>query len=237
MSRHTVSIRHVRVGDIELCTVECHPDELVERLRGMGLGRVEFRSMSGRDDRLLRGTPRGAQTAVQKSAARQASDRALMGDFRPEVPALEIVVYNDNSEFGKARQVYQFAGVASSAGYNIVPLPTGEGFGDDGSPSRPDGLDEAVEIVAQREGDGGAGLVPEALGEDGGDGSVPADLGRSEPAAGLGWRRIPQALLDGLQLIFTSPRHALLFLTAWAVFGFPAMVSRRRRLLADARSA
>src|SRR5687767_709675 len=139
MSTHDITIAHVRLGETVLCETACDLVALEERLNLAAGGRAVFRTgrgaNSGRDEGLVLGSPRGAQTAVQKSVARQASDRALVGDFTVEVPALEMTVYNDNTSWGRARQIYQFAGVASSATYNIVKRPTFAPLDDLGSPS------------------------------------------------------------------------------------------------------
>jgi hypothetical protein len=234
MSDHDIGISHVRVGDGDpLCATACDPAELEETLNLLAGSRAVFRTghgaNSGRDEALVRGSDRGAQTAVQKSRARQASDRALVGDFTVEVPALEVTVFNDNPQWGRARQIYQFAGVASAATYNVVPRPTGLGLPDDDG-----GLAEEPSV-----GDGGStvfeGLI-DGL-DDGGLASAPAAFARPEnDGDGGGLAGAVRALARGLRLFLTSPRTALLLLTAWALLGSPAVLSRRRRLLAGVRS-
>ena len=43
-----------------------------------------------------------------------------------EIPAFEMVVYNDNPRVGRARQVYQFAGVRADSHYGIQLAGVGE---------------------------------------------------------------------------------------------------------------
>lgn len=234
MSTYGVTISHVRFGDTSVCEAACDPVRLENALNTLAGGRVVFRtglgSNSGRDDDLLTGSRRGAQTAVQKSTARQASDRALVGDFTVEIPALEMTVFNDTASWGRARQIYQFAGVASSATYNIVMRPRDVPFED---PVFSGGLTS---------GDGGGTPFPDVTNETSGDGT----FGLS-PAQGVGNTREDglsgsllepfRALARGIRLFFTNPRHSLPLLTAWALLSSPAVLSRRRRLLTEAQSA
>jgi hypothetical protein len=239
MSQHEIAVSHVRLGEQVLCEVGCDLPRLERQLNDLANGRVVFRTgkgaNSGRDEDLVLGSRRGAQTAVQKSVARQASDRALVGDFTVEVPALEMTVFNDNTSWGRARQIYQFAGVASSATYNIVKRPAFAPFDDPGSASEDVDVANAgntpfTELV-QGTTDGGFGggdvalpLTPTARGRAGGD----------DGPGGLAG--VVQAIAKGLRVFFSDPRQALLLLTAWVLLGSPAVLSRRRRLLGDVRT-
>lgn len=212
----------IRQAQKERTSKNCDIDQAMSALNIAAAGRAEFQLASGLDSELLRGTEKGALTAVQKSGARQASDQALIGDRTTEVPALQVVVYNDNKPFGRARQIYQFAGVATAATYNIARLPSGDGFGDFA-------------------GEGGGDAF---LATDGGGLGGTADTGTSTIGAPAGSGRsggslfgnAVRALLRGIRLFLTSPRHALLLLTAWSLFCLPPVLSRRRRLLAAARA-
>ena len=202
----------------------CDIEGTIKTLNLAANGKAEFRLASGIDAERLEGSEKGALTAVQKSPERQASDQALVGDRTSEVPVLEMTVYNDNVAFGRARQIYQFAGVSTAATYNIVPLPSGAGFGDD---IADDGFDEGL-------------LSPDGMGGDGLSGGN-GNFGGA-PAASIGGTvgsilsRALKALVRGIRMFFTSPRHALLLFTAWALFSLPPVLARRRRLLATARS-
>lgn len=200
----------------------CDIDEALDTLNTLTLGRVEFRMQSGLDAKLLQGSPKGALTAVQKSTARQASDQALVGDRTTEVPAVEVVVYNDNMPFGRARQIFQLAGVSTAATYNIVRLPNGAGF-DDAPP-----FDESSLTPTGGMADGALGGGGTRLGEEG----IAASSGTGGSILG----RVVRALARGIRMFLTRPRHALLLLTAWAMFSLPPVLARRRRLLAAARS-
>ncbi|HEX2039388.1 MAG TPA: hypothetical protein VHF47_06605 [Acidimicrobiales bacterium] len=239
MSIHDVSVRGVRVGTQDLCAAECNLQNLERDLNALAAGRIVFRTgkgpNSGLDQALLEGSPKGAQTAVQKSVARQASDRALVGDFTTEIPAFEMTVFNDNTNWGRARQIYQFAGVSSSATYNVVvrpsfvdpDLPSDAGGGDLGTPElggTP--FDGTVEGLSG----GGAGFESQPAAR-----TVLAD--DEDDDDGNPIVRALQAVARGLRLFLTSPRHALLLLTAWALLGSPAVLGRRRRLLAGVRRA
>jgi hypothetical protein len=222
MSDHTVTVKGVRNGGEWICKDVCDLDAVTRTLNLLFAGRVEFRTANGIDEELRQGTPKGALTAVQKSSARQSSDQALVGDSTTEVAGLEMVVYNDNKPFGRARQIYQFAGVATAATYNIQRTPFGDGFGDDPG----GGFDES--------GVSAEGATGDAFAPDGGYSASPAVSGGG--GAGGAIARFLRALGRGIRMFFTSPRHALLLLTGWALFALPPVLSRRRRLLAAARS-
>lgn len=225
-STHEFFIKRVRIGSVEVCAENCDPRRVVAQLNQVLAGRVEFRIADGIDDRLRLGSPKGALTAVQKSVQRQTSDRSLIGDFTTEVPALDMVVYNDNSEWGRARQLYQFAGVASAATYNIALLPKEVDFPDD-----PEVLeDEDSEVAFEEPGDDSLGGVfadstAEILSEGPTDGK---DSGGVMDAI----RDAASAVAKGIRLFFTNPRQSLLLLTGWALFSLPGFLARRRlRLL------
>ncbi|HEX7168508.1 MAG TPA: hypothetical protein VF230_16120 [Acidimicrobiales bacterium] len=237
MSTHTIEMTGVSIGGDPICPAECNDiGATIDRLNRFGAGRVQFRVASGIDEKLRTGTKKGALTAVQKSTQRQASDQALVGDFTTDVAALEMIVYNDNTEWGRARQLYQFAGVSSVAGYSIALDFSAMQFDD------PPSFDEPLDDL-------------------GADGSFDDDLGGPAPtsfteplppideATGrtIGnpggpiegenpFTRAVLAVGRGLRLFFTSPRHALLLFTAWSLFSLPGVLSRRRRLLAAVRS-
>jgi hypothetical protein len=224
MSVHTVLVRGLSVGGKKVCDI-CDVDD-VETLNRALFGRAEFRiGHRAADSRLLKGSPRGALTAVQKSAKQQFSDRALIGDSTADVPGLELIVYNDNSKWGRGRQIYQFAGVSTSATYNIVPVPRFDGVGDEtGNDGGGDG------------GGGGAPASEDAVAIDGATASV--DMPLNLDAAGSGRDggggvlgaigRAVRAVARGLVLFATDPRHGLAILTGWALLGLPAVLFRRR---------
>lgn len=204
----------------------CDIKSALDTLNTAAAGRAEFRLASGLDAALLNGTPKGALTAVQKSTARQASDQALVGDRTTEIAAFELTFYNDNKPFGRARQIYQFAGVSTAATYNIVVNPTGLGFSDDDG----GGFDEDQFSATGSELDG---FLPDV---DDFPGGVPAANVTDRSGGGSIIERAVRALGRGIRMFFTNPRHALLLLTAWALFSLPPVLSRRRRLLAAVRS-
>lgn len=220
MSRHTINIRGLSISGKDVCTV-CNTQEVVDTLNRALAGRAQFRiGTQSSDGRLLRGSRRGALSAVQKSPERQVSDQSLIGDFTTEVPGLEMIVYNDNSKWGRARQLYQFAGVASSATYNIVGVPKGFGF------------------VPSSDGGGtGDGTVIETGGTDGTVNSVdltptvPDGVSSGDSDGGGffdGVRRAALALARGFRLFFSDPRHGVLLLTGWGLFSLPVWLYRRR---------
>lgn len=223
MSTHTLILKGVRTPDGWLCKDVCDENLVVRNLNILTGGRVEFRTRSGIDEKLKKGTLKGALTAVQKSTARQASDQALVGDATTEVAGLEMIMYNDNKPFGRARQIYQFAGVATAATYNIQRIPGGAGFDD--LPGDGGFDDSALDAV----GSSGEGFAS-------GDGFATAPIVGGGGSDGGPVERFLRALGRGIRMFLTDPRQALLLLTAWGLFSLPPVLSRRRRLLAAARS-
>ena len=220
MSSHTVTINGVSVLGDTICGV-CNPTEVVDLLNRALAGRAQFRmGVGAADDRLVAGTPQGALTAVQKSIERQVSDQSLVGDFTTEIAALELVVFNDNNQWGRARQLYQFAGVSTAATYNIIGVPKDIEFddGDDGGDVVGDIVDE-VEVGGPIE-DMPITLDPQEISDDSSGGIVG------------GITRAVRAVARGVRLFFSSPRHAMLLLTGWGLFVLPAVVYRRRLMLA-----
>jgi hypothetical protein len=139
-----------------------------------------------------------------------------------EVPAFEITVFNDNTKWGRARQLYQFAGVASSATYNIVLLPTSSGL-----PLLDEPATEALEA-----GD----LVGLAFSDDsGGSGGTAPSFGTASAASRIdrptGWTAPFVAVARGLRVLLADPRRGVLLLAVWALLGTPGVLARRRRLL------
>jgi hypothetical protein len=238
MSMHRVFIRSASIGDTVACGDICEGEDLtglMDALNTLAAGRAQFRTGtgegSGLDRGLVRGSQRGAQTAVQKSQARQSSDRALTGDFTVEVPGLEVTTFNDNTVWGRARQLYQFAGVASAVTYNIVAQPTGQPFVDlgpfegpfAGAESDDTTVVETIEVLIEDE-------------ESTFDGTSAAATAESDKDNRGGFWAPFRAVARGLRLFFTDPRHSLLLLTAWALLSLPGILSRRRRLLVGTRT-
>jgi hypothetical protein len=233
MSTHTINFKGVEIAGARVCGESCDPAAVIEALNVASSGRAQFRSGGGVDPDLLLGTPKGALTAVQKSQARQVSDQALVADFTTEIPGLEMIFYNDNIKFGRARQLYQFAGVSTFATYNIVPLPKFEGSGDD-----PGGELSAQELNALSD-----LPIVAAIGGVGDNTDLRTPSSQSIELAGSGGNGgggpggVLRAIGRGIRLFLTSPRSAGLLLTGWGLLFLPPVLSRRRRLLAAARSA
>lgn len=228
MSTHKVLIRGVRVNGQELCRSDeqCDPNAVLDALNRVASGRAQFRIASGLDKRLLKGTPKGALTAVQKSVQRQSSDQALIGDFTTDVPALEMIVYNDNAEWGRARQLYQFAGVASSASYNISVVPAGTAGPDsDSGQADRDSL-----------GSGDDNPLPFlSVGNPGGVTPTSTPKAKSRSVMDVVGDALT-ALGRGIRLFFVDPRQSILLLTGWALFSLPGWLARRRLALVEARA-
>jgi hypothetical protein len=221
MSSREITIRGLTIDGHQVCSV-CDPKTVVDVLNRF-VDRAQFRIGGGEDTQLEQGTPGGAQTAVQKSVERKESDTALINDRTSEVPALEMITYNDNTKWGRARQLYQFAGVATSASYSIALVPTGLGLTDaSGAPGL--STDDASATLTDL-GSSTSGVGSSGSGGSGGHGLLGAVGGAL------------LAVARGIRLLFTNPREALLVLTGWGLLSLPFVLGRRRRLLGDVSSS
>lgn len=77
------------------------------------------------DTALLTGTPGGYQAAVQRDPFTAASNDIVSGDGLKDVPAIEFQFYNDGLQWGRQRQILQFAGVKANSQYGIFCLGGG----------------------------------------------------------------------------------------------------------------
>lgn len=77
------------------------------------------------DGELLKGSPGGYQAAVQRDPFTAASNDIVSGDGLVDVPALEIQLFNDGLQWGRQRQIIQFAGVKANSQYGIFCLGGG----------------------------------------------------------------------------------------------------------------
>lgn len=251
MSQHGIEFRGVTVAGTSICEDRCDPARVLDALNLVAGTRMRFRLASGLDEALLEGSPMGAQTAAQKSQARRASDRAISGDDAITIPSLELIVYNDNNKWGQARQIYQFAGVATSVTYNIIPdivfgtPPSGSSGTSTPTPSTA-GIDTGGPLpvvgnagVGSDSGSGGGGDGLETWEEfvelAGIEGGVPGAVNGNESLFdNFGPGRVLDAVAEGLRLFLGDPRTALLVMTGWLLLGAPVGLALRRRLLARA---
>jgi hypothetical protein len=74
------------------------------------------------DRELRQGSPGGYLASIQKDRYQQVGARAVSNDGSTQVPALEIQFFNDDPQFGRGRQLFQFAGVDASVTYGIYLL-------------------------------------------------------------------------------------------------------------------
>lgn len=185
------------------------PKDAVDALnRALGArGRVFLRNP---DPGLERGSPGGYLASVQKDRFEELSDRALNNDSSTQVAGLELLLINDNIEFGRARQLFQFAGVDAQTTYGIFLLPT---FG----PLPPD--PPAAPPVVH---------VPPTIR------TVDLPPPPPPPAPEPVLQKIVKRIRTGLAVGFRNPREAALAAATWLAIGMPVLLARRRRSLGRA---
>lgn len=209
-------IGYVSGPNIPSCTDACDIDRVLKQLNVVLSGRAEFRRIEP-ESRLAKGTPGGYEAGIIKSEKQQASDNSLTGDKSVEIPALELVVYNDNAHIGRARQVYQFAGVRADSHYGIQLAGAG-------SPGGGAGVGDVI--------DGVTGDVVESVGELP-NGGVPLKV--HVPGGENIIKRTVRQTFDyadySLRIIFNNPREAMVMATVWLLMWGPYVASRRRRAL------
>jgi hypothetical protein len=183
-----------------------HPEEAVAAVnRALGArGRLILRRP---DPELAKGSPGGYLASVRKDRFEELSDRALNNDGSTQVTGLELLLINDNLEFGRARQVFQFAGVDASASYGIFLLPT---------PQPPPPLPPFVPPV-----------VPPVVGTPPAPPSPPA-----QPTTTI--REITRRVANGFAVAFRDPVEAALAAITWLTLGLPLYLARRRGSLGRA---
>jgi hypothetical protein len=158
------------------------------------------------DGPLSQGTPGGYLASIEKDRLQQVSARAVQNDPTTEVPALELVIFNDDPSEGRGRQIYQFAGVDASSTYGIYLLNPDE-FVDPGTvPPDIAPVDDYVPPTYTPPTDSGTGAPP--------------------PSGG------PIAILyAGVSFLLRRPLDALLAAAVWLILFAPVQLATRRRAL------
>lgn len=224
------SIGFVEGPGIPACGAQCDVEQVLKQLNTAVTGRAEFRRPPP-ETRLAAGSPGGYEAGIIKSEKQKASDNSLSGDKSVEIPALELVVYNDNGVIGRARQVFQFAGVRVDSHYGIQEIGRDTGCLtcslDVGTT-----IDELGSIVdlptTDVAGSFDVGVDPVAPAGTGV--KLPGPLQVIEPAVQLGGE-VVEGVVAGFKLIVSNPRQAAAMGTAWLLLLGPIGASRRRRAL------
>ena len=209
-------IGYVEGKGIPTCTDRCNVDQVLDALNNALSGRAEFRRINP-EARLAQGSPGGYEAGIIKSEKQQASDNSLSGDKSVELPAFEMVVYNDNTQVGRARQVYQFAGVRADSHYGIQLVGQGGG-----------GLANIGDVL-----DGVTGDLVESVGglPNGGEALAVRVPAANENVVRRTIRQSAAGANYSLRIIFSNPREALVMATVWFLIFGPYVASRRRRAL------
>jgi len=192
---------------------QCDLDQVLKSLNTALAGRAEFRRVPP-DVAFAAGSPGGYQAGVIKSEKQRASDNSLSGDKSVEIPAFEMIVFNDNAVIGRSRQVIQIAGVRTESHYGIQVI----------------GADQACSSCGTTLGepDDGSPVLADAPGVALPD--VP-NLPHDENPITRFFRQALAGALYGLRLIFANPREALTMATVWALLAGPWVAASRRRAL------
>lgn len=177
-------------------------------------------------------TPLGYQAVVTKDRGVRAADQTVNNDDSFTVPALQVTIYNDNTE-GPSRVVLQLAGVHAEARYGIVVLPavtvprfdrttTVRGARSAPVDRRPPGQG----VVAARPGTPATYEdVVEAIPSSSTEVAPNAD---ERPFVQL-MRRPIDALRTALEWLVNNPREFALLFVMWSILAFPIYLVVRRR--------
>lgn len=211
------SLGYVSGPGIPSCTDRCNVDQVIRAINTVLAGRAELRRVAP-EQAFAEGSPGGYQAGIIKSEKQQASDNSLSGDKSVEVPAFELIAYNDNTRVGRARQVYQFAGVRADSHYGIQ-------FAGPGSDGRIPGVGDVI--------DGATGDIAPALGDlpNGGEPLKVRIPGAGENVIKRTIRQTADYADYSLRIIFNNPREAMVMATVWLLMWGPFVASRRRRAL------
>lgn len=105
----------------ELCATEDQLQQLADGLNRV-LGASGKAMIPRVDASLAKGTAGGYQAAIQRDGREVINNTVVNGDSFTEVPALEFLLYNDSLNWGRQRQIFQFAGVKANSQYGIYCL-------------------------------------------------------------------------------------------------------------------
>jgi hypothetical protein len=186
-------------------------------------------------------TAGGYEGSIVKDPGTQAGDQAVNDDYSPQVPAMQIIRYDDGVE-GRNRQVLQLANVEGESHYSILPKPESGEFKD--TPPPPTTTEETPIAPPA----GPDEVIPGTLGTPG----RPPTLGNPAQAA-IPFHTTPvvssrpvlpapgrsiiervlrtpgEALKQALELIAENPREFLLLMSMWTLLAGPVYLAQRRR--------
>ena len=236
--KRTICGVHAPGFDLRGCTTDVRT--VVTQLNSQLTRYGEFR-LREPDPAYAQGSPGGYLAAVQRDRAQAFNDRVVTRDNSNAVPGLEFIVWrSDHVALGAGRQVFQFAAVEAATAYGIscVRGARPDGKGCLGAP--PPDVD--VPDNGDFEASGNEGSLVEGgggdLGDtdlDGGSTTSVTRTGRDgSGGGGLGGviRRIARLPVEGLKLLFSSPREMGLMAAVWALLWLPCYLGERRRLVA-----
>ncbi|MBI2169248.1 MAG: hypothetical protein HYU28_07075 [Actinobacteria bacterium] len=103
----------------QLCRSDDDIRPLIDAIN-RGLGASGTVRLPRQDTALRTGTPKGYQAAVQRHPDDIINNQVLNGDSNLAAPALEIMLFNDSINWGRQRQIFQFAGTLANSQYGII---------------------------------------------------------------------------------------------------------------------
>ncbi len=172
------------------------------------------------DFELAQGTSGGYLASIQRDRLEELSNRVVNNDPATQVPALEIVIFNDHPTHGRGRQVYQFAGTDASATYGIFLREGFETADDLLDFDLPALITEMTVPPSMR-----ARVLQEAQQAQGEDPN----------GAAVGAQRNPiKMMFEGLGFLLRSPRDAFMAALMWLLLFTPVYLALRRRALKEA---
>lgn len=163
-------------------------------------------------------TPGGYQGVITKNLDLAASDRAVNDDKSDAVAGL-VITYYDDGESGKAREIFQFAGVHAESHYGIYLLASGpppdlstppSGGSDD------TGLLPVTPPLVNNQNTGASAVAP-------------AKTPTKGPLAVL--NRLADILHEGWRLLISDPKRAAMLAALWSLLLSPVYLAMRRRAL------
>jgi hypothetical protein len=208
--------------------------------------------------KLYDGTDKGYQAAIQRESFDALNTEFSNGDTFREVPAIEIVRYNDGRGWKRQRQIFQFAGVLANSQYGILPVE-GEATPDPSitpTPTQRPRNDPTPAPTDNSTDDGAAAPVssepptssaprsdrfvtreevldqPETVGST----KVPEPVTPTLSSGGGGFPVLSQ-VASVWKMLFSSPRTAGLLAAVWGLFLLPFALAQRRYLLLQAKSS
>jgi len=199
------------------CTDKCDPQQVAAAITA-AFASVQIDAVATAPAAGVTATPGGYQGVVTKDPGLQISDATVNDDPSDTVAGLAITYYDDGAD-GKAREVFQFAGVHAESHYGIYLLSSGATTFDDSAPMQAPTVDTSTTPTIPALPTQPTIAAPAVAHTKGGGGI----LGALQDFASV--------LHEGWRLLISDPKRAAMLAALWSLLLSPLYLAMRRRAL------